>query len=415
MGPVLEGFDPLSQAFLADPTPWLERARSECPVFYIPQLDMWAITRYEDVAAAYSDFRTFSSELSNDPAIPERYTQRVPKDFFPPTNICKDPPDHTAMRRAANSVFTRSRIAGMEDHVRAVVDELIDRFAADGRCDVVQQLSYPLSARTSMYVIGIPEDDLARFEQLAEDLVAVLPYQPGEPTNAITESEWLARWARIVGAREYFGEFVDDRRVKPRDDLASALIEARGPGGEPVLSHEEIVTYLLLWIFAGTDTTASFIGLLLMQLAEHPDQEKELRADSALWPNAVEEGLRRRSSNLGSSRRTTCDVEMSGVMIPKDSTVWLVTVSASNDDDHFSDPSRFDVHRANASDHLAFGRGRHFCMGAPLARLETPIAIESLWSRLPGFRLVPGQVMRYDPVFVTLLYHHLEAEWDAAG
>jgi cytochrome P450 len=415
--PLLDGFDPLSQEFLADPTPWFERARSEgLPVFYVPSLGLWVLTRYEDVAAAFADFETFSSELSNEPAIPDRYVDRVPADFFPPTNMSKDPPDHTAMRKAANRLFTRPRIAAMEDHVTDIVDELIDRFADAGHCDVVEDLSYPLSARTSMNLIGIPEADLARFEQLADDLVTILPYRAGEPeANSITEEDWLRRWDRIVDARAYFGEYVESRKKSPGEDLASALLGAKGKDGRRVLSDEEIVTNMLLFIFAGTDTTASFIGLLLMQLASNPDQEKMLRADRSLWPGAVEEGLRRRASSLGISRRTTREVEVSGVTLPAGSTVLLSTVSASNDGDHFPEPTRFDLTRSNASDHLAFGRGRHFCMGAPLARLETPIAIQRLWDRLPGFHLVPDQDLRFDPVFVTLLYHHLSAEWDAGG
>jgi cytochrome P450 len=415
--PVLEGFDPLSQDFLADPTPWFQRARSAgLPVFYVPDLDLWVITRHEDVAAAFADFRTFSSELSNAPAIPERYLDRVPRDFFPPTNMSKDPPDHTAARKAANRLFTRPRIAAMEDHITVIIDELIDGFAGDGHCDVVEQFSYPLSARSSMRLIGIPEADLSRFEQVADDLVSVLPYRPGEPAaNAITEDDWLRRWERIVDARAYFGEYVSARRDRPGDDLASALMEAKAKDGRRIFSDEEIVTYILLFIFAGTDTTASFIGLLLMQLAMNPAQEEMLQADRSLWPGAVEEGLRRRASSLGISRRATCDVEVSGVVIPSGATVLLSTVSANNDEDHFPGPTSFDVRRGNASDHLAFGRGRHFCMGAPLARLETPIAIQRLWDRLPGFHLLPDQKLRYDPVFVTLLYHHLDAAWEGEG
>jgi cytochrome P450 len=409
----LAGFDPLSHGFLDSPDAILRRARADCPAFYIPELDIWAITRYEDVAAAYSDFRTFSSELTNAPAIPERYADRVPRNFFPPTNICMDPPGHTAMRKAANQVFTRPRVAAMHGHVRRIVDDLIDHFAADTGCDIVQQFSYPLSARSSMHLIGIPEDDLPRFEQLAENLVAVLPYRPGADTNTMSEADWLLRWERVVEARDYFGEFVSEREQHPTDDLASTFIAARHSDGTPVLSHDEVVTYMLLFIFAGTDTVASFLGLLLMQLAANPAQQAELRRDPSLWPNAVEEGLRRRSSNLGNQRRTTRAVEIDGVTIPQDATVWLITASASNDEHHFAAPERFDIHRDNAGDHLAFGRGRHFCMGAPLARLEVPIAIQRLWERLPGFRVVPDQRLTYDPVFVTLLYNHLQVEWGA--
>ena len=155
--PILEGFDPLSQEFLADPRPALEKARTECPVFYIPAFKMWAVTRYEDVARCYSDFAGLSSHLVNDPAIPERYASRVPKDFFPPVFMDRDPPAHTAVRKAANKIFTRPRIAAMESRIREIVDELIDRFQSDATCDLVQQFSYPLSARTSMHLIGIPD------------------------------------------------------------------------------------------------------------------------------------------------------------------------------------------------------------------------------------------------------------------
>jgi cytochrome P450 len=412
--PILEGFDPLSQAFLADPLPSLERARTERPVLYVEELGIWAITRYDDVARAYADFTTFSSALRNAPAIPERYADEVPADFFPPIFMDRDPPEHTAIRKAANRIFRRPRIAAMEAHVQAIVDELVDAFADDGACDLVQQLTYPLSARASMALIGIPEADLPRFEQLAEDLVAILPYQPGVPGQTISEAQWLERWERIVEARGYFRAMVQARVAEPQDDVASAFVHARDGDGQPIMSVEDTVSYMLLMIFAGTDTTASYIGLLVKLLCEHPDQLEAALADPAVMANAVEEGLRRRASSLGSMRLVTRDVEVAGQTIPAGAQVWLVSTSASNDEQRFACPAHFDVHRENAGEHLAFGRGRHFCMGAPLARLEAPLAVRTLWTRLPGFRLAPGQTLRYDPVFVTLLYNHLHVEWDAA-
>jgi cytochrome P450 len=413
--PQLEGFDPYSEAFLQDPYPLLERARQECPVFYYAPMDFWVLTRYDDVARAVGDHETFSNAVWRTVPRPAEFAGRVPENLMGRSFINLDPPTHTASRKNANKAFTRSLVAQQEPHIRRIANDMIDGFGAAGAADLMQEYCYPVSLRTIVGLLGLPEADMPSFRQWTEDVFSLMT--PGGPeaddstSKPMPEAEVHERYGRVAEAYAYYTAFVEERREHPTDDLTSAMVHARDAEGNPVLDTERIIVHMIELTAAGHDTTANLIGNTVAFLDAHPDQRDAVLSDPALLENTIEESLRVRATSPKMFRITTRDVEVRGVQIPAGSAVCLQFGAANHDEAHFDEPGRFDVHRANADEHFAFGRGRHFCMGAPLARLEARIALEVLYERLPSITVVPGQDRGYIPVTTLDTFQHLPVRW----
>ena len=418
--PTLPGFDPLSQEFMLDPGPLLAEARERQPVFFYPELNYWVVTRFDDVQRVISDFRTFSSSAVDVLPVPENLQDRVRPDFYERSFLASDPPIHTVSRKAANRAFTRTRTAQLEFDVEEISNELIDRFIQHGKCDLMDDFAYPLSIRTLARLIGLPDDDeqIQAYQEWAPDLVAVLtpkfPLNPDgspPPATPMSADELHERFDRIGSARTFFAELIEERRREPREDLLSSMLNARDADDEAALPDHVIITHMIELITAGSSTTANLIGHVLKFLAESPDQLAEVRGNPDLLANAVEEGLRRRGSTFGVFRLATEDVEIAGVTVPKGALIWAAYASTGHDESHFKDPARFDAHRGNASEHLNFGKGRHFCMGAPLARLETNTSIQLLLERIPTLSIPVDQPAEYAPSLIVPELLHLNAEW----
>jgi cytochrome P450 len=407
--PRLADFAPLSHDYFEDPHSVWARARDQAPVFFDDATGAWFISRYEDVTRALSDWETFSSEgaVTLSPA-PASLEGRVPPWFFSEPFIGIDPPRHTVARKAANRGFTRGRVAEQEAPIRELANRLVDEFAGDGRCDLVEQFAFPLTINTIARILGLPADDVELLKAAAAD--AGTQIAPKGVTLAPTPDAH-ERWTAIADAFDCLVGHITARRDEPTDDLISAMIHATGEDGRPILTHERMVTHLFELVAAGTDTTAGLVATMVQLLAAHPDQLAEVLTDPALWPNAIEEGLRVRGSSWGIFRRTTREVEMAGTTLPEGALVYLSYISASNDERHFVEPERFDIHRANASDHLAFGKGRHFCPGSTLARLESRIALETLYTRLPELAPVSEQPREYHASISVPLLAHLDVEF----
>jgi cytochrome P450 len=418
--PVLEDFNPVAADYLRDPYPILARAREEFPVFYAPALNLWVVTRYDDLVKVVRDHDTFSQSAARLAPVPAHLRERVTETWFEEAFMNADPPIHTVARKVVNSGFTRPRIAAAEPAIRRIADGLIDTFVADGHCEFMGQYAYPMGATTLATFVGLPIEDMPRLKSWAQDLL-VLAYPRGAEQDEagrvvgkqMGDAELEERWTRLADCREYLEALVASRREDPQDDLISVLVNTKNAAAEQTLSTGRIVTHLIDLIAAGTDTVAPLMAHTLRFLLGNPDQLAEVKADPSLLENTIEEALRMRGTGNLLLRYTTQETELSGVRIPANAAVGLSYASAGYDDAHFGCPFDFDVHRENAGEHLAFGRGRHFCIGAPLARAEARISLERLLERLPDLRLPPNQELDYHPAVGVFMLKAIEFEWNA--
>jgi cytochrome P450 len=419
--PTLPEFDPLAESFRTDPFPTWARSQAEAPVFFYPAMDYWVMTRFDDVMTAVTDYETFSSCAVGVIQPPADIAARLPGKFFEHSLVAIDPPEHTVPRKTANKAFTRPRVASLEPVIAEICNSLIDTFIADGSCDLMQQYCYQISLRAVTRMLGLSETDadLARYRQWTEDMFALLtPEAKGlegrenQQSRTLPEPELRERWERIAQASEFYLGLIEDRRRAPGDDMLSALVNAK-EGDHAAMSDNDIITHIIELIAAGNDTAANLMGSLVLYLSEQPEDFQELKTHPEFLPNAVEEGLRRRGSSVGMFRVTTRDVTVSGVEIPEGSMVFLSFQAAGHDPKYFPDPRRVDIHRENAGDHLSFGRGRHFCLGAPLARLEARIGLETLFARIPSLQVVPEQTLDFAPTLTVSMLKHLQVQWQA--
>jgi cytochrome P450 len=245
-----------------------------------------------------------------------------------------------------------------------------------------------------------------------EDLFSVLtPKTKDAVTKPMSEEERRARWARLAESQEFFENFVAERARCPAGDLTSQILQVKDASGNQAMPTPRVVRKLHELVAAGNDTTANLMGLMLIHLCAHPDQRAEVQADPSLLSNVVEETLRLRGTSPGLFRITTKDVELGGAVIPEGSLVWLLFIGGGLDESHFPNSEKWDIHRSNRDKHLAFGHGRHSCLGNPLARLEARVAFEELFKRIPDIRVSPGQTVEYLPVMTVTTINHLHAKW----
>jgi cytochrome P450 len=374
-------------AFVLDPFPFYRELRESGPVRRVVtarDLEAWLITRYEDGLAALTDPR-FSSDIRD--AADTRLIDQLPPEerrSFTHSMIRRDPPDHTRLRRLVSKAFTPRRIAGLRPRVQEITDRLLDTVTPYGRADLVTDFALPLPVTVISELLGVPAGDRKGFQEWTD---AMLGQRPGRPDLELMSAAWQKM-------RAYLEDLLRAKRRSPADDLLSALIEARDADGR--LDEEELIAMAFLLLVAGYITTVNLIATGMLTLLTHPDQLKLVRDDPALLPGAVEEFLRYDGPvNPGVLRFAAEDVEIGGVTIPRGATVVIATAIAGRDPARFADPDRLDVTRADNA-HLAFGHGIHFCLGAPLARLEGEIAIGTLLRRLPNLALaVPEDEVRW--------------------
>jgi len=403
-----EQFMPVAGEHLRNPYPFFERARLEQPVFFSPVFHMWFVTRYDDVMTVLMDPQTYSSRdtIPTHPDMAPEVKEALAGYRNPRHLINADPPDHTRMRSLMNHAFIPRRVAALEPSIRDIAGALIDGFIDRGRADLIDEFAYPLPLTVILRMLGVPPDDMDSCRRWS---------------NAISEWAWgqqvlpverLAACARgMVEFMHYTEALVESRHREPRDDMISHLLAAREDGVEP-LGAEALVDIIPGLILAGHETTANLIGNTMTLLLSESGQWDELTADTTLVDRAIEEGLRMDASVTGMPRTVTRDVELGGMGIPAGSKLFLLYGSANHDEAHFSHPEAFDVHRDRGAAHFAFGRGIHYCIGAPLARLEARVAIELLARRLPGLRLDPEQDFARKPNLLFRGLAQLNVTWD---
>jgi cytochrome P450 len=408
--PVRADYNPFDPDQKRDPFPFYAHARRETPVFFSPILNMWIVTRHEDILTVLKDPATFSSMNIIEPPVPppaevlEILMQGIP---FVPALINNDPPGHTRIRTLCNKAFSPQRVAAMEGRIRELAGSFIDGFAHEGRADLITRFARPLPQIIIADIVGVPRGETEKFVRLADAWAAVI--FDGLPTET-----QLALAPSSVEFQAYNSAMIEQRRHQPQDDLMSDLVHAQMEG-EAQLTDWEIVSIVSTLLIAGHNTITHLIGNALLVLDRHPEYLTALRSDPGLAPAIVEEVLRIESPSPGLPRLCTQDYELSGVTIPRGAKLFLAYTSANRDETVFPQPEQFDIGRPNLNKHLAFGRGIHFCIGAPLARLEGRIALEMLARRLPNLRIVPGQTPDFSRNITFRGPETLMIEWDVVS
>ncbi|MFD7910976.1 cytochrome P450 [Streptomyces sp. NPDC059752] len=365
-------------AFVADPFPLYQQLREEGPVRRVVVaggLDAWLVTRYEDGLAALSDAR-LSSDVRD--ASDSRILRQLPdteRDSMLSNMLRSDPPDHTRLRRLVSKAFTARRVAQMRPRIQAITDGLLDAVAPAGRADLVADFALPLPVTVISELLGVPVDERHDFQHWTDRMLR-RGAEPPDP--AVVNEAWQHMRAYLTG-------LVHAKRAQPGDDLLSDLVTARD--AQQRLSEAELIAMVFLLLVAGYITTVNLIGTGIATLLAHPDQLELLRCDPDLLPGAIEEFLRYDGPvSPGIARFAREDVEIAGVAVPRGATVLIGSAVADRDPERFPDPDRLDITRQDNA-HLAFGHGIHYCLGAPLARLEGQIAIGTALRRLPGLAL----------------------------
>ena len=370
-------YNPLSGRMAQDPYPEYAKLRERDPVHRSRLANAWVFTRYADVDAILRDHRNFSSDpRKRELSKRQRAALPSPDDY---TMLFLDPPDHTRLRSLVNKAFTRRAINALEPNVRALLQGLLDGVGdpASG-FDLMEAVAHPLPVIVIAEMLGVPPEDRARFRVWSNQRARLL-----EPTISQKEREVAAEAAKALD--EYFTPVVETRRAAPQEDIISALAQAEEAGD--TLTEREMLTMLRLLLVAGNETTTNLIGNGMLALLRHPDQFERLRADPDLIPVAVEELLRFDSPVQTDFRGALRDCEVNGFPVRQGQGVITLLGAANRDPAAFEHPDRLDVGRAGGN-HLSFGRGIHHCLGAPLARLEGRIVLETLLERFSSMRLL---------------------------
>jgi cytochrome P450 len=373
---------------LADPYAGYARLREAGPVHRVAGTDglpAWLVTRYEDVRQALADPRL---SLDKAHARPGSYRGLALPPALDANLLNMDPPDHTRVRRLVSRAFTPRRIARLREPVRATAGALLDAMAPLGRTDLIAAYAAPLPIAVICELLGVPEGDRPDFRSWTDALVVPDPTRPGRAKEA-------------VGALlAFFAGLLARKRAEPADDLLSAMIAVRDE--EDRLSEDELMSLAFLILFAGYENTVHLIGNATLALLENPGQLAALRADPARLGPAVEELVRYDGpAPLAIRRFPTEDVVIGGVTVPAGETVLLSLAAAHRDPRRFPEPDRLDLGR-DATGHLGLGHGIHYCLGAPLARLETGIALGALLERFPRLELdVPVDRLEWRPSMRT--------------
>lgn len=402
-------YDLYSPEFRATTHETYARMRDESPVHRQPGLDgetlIWFVTRYEDVVAVLTDKRfVLDPKLALTEAELEELEadSRLPNDERVNTNLlAMDGDDHRRLRQLVTKAFTPRIVEQLRPRIQELADELIERVQAQGSMELVDDFAFPLPITVIAELLGIPVEDRDRFRTWSNSFV--LP-----PVTDELREQFLRHTDEFVA---YLDDLFAKRRVEPTDDLLSALVRAEEQGDR--LSQNELRSMAVLLIVAGHETTVSLITNAVRALLSNPDQLASLRSDPTLVRTAVEELLRYDSPVERSlSRWAAADVEVGGRLVKRGEHVIAVLGSANRDPAQFADPDRLDVRRYECK-HVGFGRGPHYCLGAPLARLEAEIALQTLFERLPNLRLTIAQDHLYwrpIPIFRSLA--SLPVAWD---
>ena len=375
-------FDPFDPEWATNPFPLYADLRQRAPV-HRNALGFWVFARHADCLALLRDRRTSADDAYIDPERlsaefrfgsgaddPEVTAMRDMRPF-----LFRDPPDHTRLRGLVSKAFTPKVVESLRARTQQIVDELLDAAFEADRVDLLESFAYPLPVRIICDMLGVPVADQDRFKSWSTSLARGL-----DPDFLLTGEAIKDRDDAVMQFAQYFFELLAERRRSPGDDLLSRLVEVEDDGG--VLSEAELLSTCILLLVAGHETTVNLISGGTLALLRHPDQLERFRTDPEVTRSGVEEMLRYVSPVQLTGRAMIEDIEIAGVTLRAGDFVMVLIASGNHDADQFPDPERFDVGRTS-NNHLGFGFGIHHCLGAPLARMETQVALTSLVRRAP--------------------------------
>ncbi len=378
-------FDVASPEVLRNPYALFAQLRRASPVSRLMPMGFMGVSRYQDVLRVLQNSKHFSNS---------GYTAAIPPEMRGPEGVevsivHSDPPRHGKLRGLVTKAFTPRTVSELEPRIRQIAHELVDAVASKGEFDMVQDVTIPLPMIVIAELLGVEPERRRDFKRWTGDLVSAF--------SMITSDNAARVMASAQEFYAYFGRVLGERRREPREDLISLLVQAEVDGAR--LTSKELLSFVNTLLIAGNETTTGLIGNTLVALTNHPEVLAEVRANPSLIPNLVEEVLRYESPEQCIFRQTTADVEVDGELIPQGAVVLPLLASANRDESRFPDPDRFDIHR-DTKGHLAFGMGIHFCLGAPLARLETKVLLEVMLSRLEDIQRVEQEVTWQPSFFI---------------
>jgi cytochrome P450 len=374
-------FSPAGPEALSNPYRMYKLLREQNPVHWNDLFEAWVFARFEDVDAILMH-PNFSADRSKAETRFAEMIKQQQEQFGPfseaPTMLTSDPPEHTRLRRLVSKAFTPRAIENLRPRIREIIDELLGGIGDRAEFDLVDEIAYPLPVIVIAELLGVPSTDRADFKRWSDDVVATLggPFVPPDVIDRARKS--------IEELVAYMSTRIAERRENPRDDLISGLIAAED-GGQ-VLSEMEIFSTTILLLIAGNETTTNLIGNAMYSLLTNPDQLELLRSEPALMSSAIEELLRFNGPVQATGRVAKEDIEIGGTTVKRGQIAFALLGSANHDAAKFPDPERLDLRR-NPTEHMAFGDGIHFCLGAPLARAEAQITFEELLNRFPKIEL----------------------------
>ncbi len=406
------------------PYPIFSALRDESPIHFSDKLGTWVCTKYEDIMEMLHDTDRFSSlmptgprdgrsgfatameELAADPSMAEYFQKFLANAANAAVLLNADPPEHRRQRKAVNRAFRPTRLRGMEPMIEEVTSELIQEIVDKGESEFVSEFAVGLPMTIIAVALGVETDDLSTFKRWSDDLV--MPVGNPDPTTEKVRDYLIS----LSEFNEFFGNLLQLRRQDPHEDIISDVATAEV--NDEMLNEAEMLSMLQQFLVAGNETTTKLLTNLMHHLAEEDGLEERLRDDPSLIDNFIEEGLRFEAPVGGLFRMAKEDTMVGETQLREGDHIWLIFAAANRDPDMFSQPDTFSVDRENARDHLAFGHGEHFCIGAMLARLEARIAVEQILERLQNIRLIDGRNnFEYEDTFVLRGLKELHIAFDA--
>ncbi|WPP40040.1 cytochrome P450 [Paenibacillus hunanensis] len=357
---------------------WYEKMRREAPVHYDEQRGSWDVFRYEDVHRVMSDYKSFSSQT-------RRGADGQQSDML----LMMDPPKHKKYRAIVNKAFTPKAVAAMEPRIAEITNQLLDQVQPDKSMDIIHDLSFPLPVIVIAELLGVREEDRTLFKGWSDTLVEGFSGKDESPQQLAARKQQASR-----ELYQYFMGVIEQRKAQPQHDLVSALLAAEVEGEKLDIPH--LLSFCLLLLVAGNETTTNLIGNAVICLTEQPGRWQQLARNRELLDTAIEEALRFRSPVQGMVRKAVEDIEIGSQIIRRDQLVTAWMGSANRDEQKFEAADEYRIDR-HPNPHMAFGMGVHFCLGAPLARLEARTALNVLLDRFPDLQAIEGQRLELLP------------------